>query len=79
MDPEQTKERIWYAHSIAGMPPETWQTLEAHLCAVAERAEQFATAFGAGEWGFLAGFWHDVSAKGCCKRAGSRQGTREGA
>ncbi|RLB51630.1 MAG: CRISPR-associated endonuclease Cas3'' [Deltaproteobacteria bacterium] len=37
-----------------------WEPLTAHLQAVANRAEQFASAFGAGEWGRLAGLWHDL-------------------
>jgi CRISPR-associated endonuclease/helicase Cas3 len=31
-----------------------------HLAGVAERAGRFAAAFGAGEWGRLAGLWHDL-------------------
>ncbi len=49
----------YYAHSNDG-PPETWQPLDAHLRAVAEKAAEFAAAFGASQWGFLAGLWHDV-------------------
>jgi CRISPR-associated endonuclease/helicase Cas3 len=50
----------YYAHSLDGKPPKDWQPLEEHLKNVAEMARSFATAFGAGEWGYLAGLWHDV-------------------
>jgi CRISPR-associated endonuclease/helicase Cas3 len=50
----------YYAHSIEDKPPEDWQPLEVHLKNVAEKARTFADAFGAGEWGYLAGLWHDV-------------------
>lgn len=51
--------REYYAHSLPGKPPEEWQRLEYHR-AVAELARGFADAFGAGEWGYLAGLWHDL-------------------
>jgi CRISPR-associated endonuclease/helicase Cas3 len=50
----------YYAHSLEGKPSEDWQPLEVHLKNVAEMARTFADAFGAGEWGYLAGLWHDV-------------------
>jgi len=51
----------FYAHSLPDDPdPRHWQTLEAHLQGVAEKAADFANAFGAGEWGYLAGLWHDL-------------------
>jgi CRISPR-associated endonuclease/helicase Cas3 len=31
-----------------------------HLLAVAELAKQFAAGFDSGEWGYLAGLWHDL-------------------
>lgn len=49
-----------YAHSKDGEPPERWQPLEDHLRGVAELARSFADDFGAGEWGYLAGLWHDL-------------------
>jgi CRISPR-associated endonuclease/helicase Cas3 len=49
-----------FAHSLAGRPESEWEELEAHLRAVAVRAEEFAAAFEAGEWGRLAGLWHDL-------------------
>jgi CRISPR-associated endonuclease/helicase Cas3 len=50
----------FYAHSIEGKPEDHWQTLEDHLCNVAEMAGNFAAKFGAGDWGYLAGLWHDL-------------------
>ena len=49
-----------YAHSLAGRPESEWERLEAHLLAVSILAEGFAAAFEAGEWGRLAGLWHDL-------------------
>jgi len=54
------EKRQWYAHSREGMPPETWQTLEAHLLGVAIQSQTFADTFGCGAWGYLAGLWHDL-------------------
>ena len=53
-------DKIFYAHSKEGEPPERWQVLEEHLKNVAEMAQGFAEKFGAGEWGYLAGLWHDL-------------------
>lgn len=50
----------YYAHSRAERPEAEWQPLETHLSAVASIAREFADAFGAGEWGYLAGLWHDL-------------------
>ena len=50
----------YYAHTLEGEPPDKWQTLEEHLRGVAERAESFATAFGAGEEARVAGWLHDL-------------------
>ncbi|HTQ80920.1 MAG TPA: CRISPR-associated endonuclease Cas3'' [Thermoanaerobaculia bacterium] len=49
-----------YAHTREGRPETEWEELLPHLGAVAELAEGFAAAFGAGEWGRLAGWWHDL-------------------
>ncbi|MEJ2080555.1 MAG: CRISPR-associated endonuclease Cas3'' [Acidobacteriota bacterium] len=49
-----------YAHTLHGRPPAEWQGLLDHLRGVAKRAEQYASAFGAGDWGKLAGLWHDL-------------------
>ncbi len=48
------------AHSVRGAPECEWETLDAHLRAVAEYAGTFARAFQAEEWGRLAGLWHDL-------------------
>lgn len=50
----------FYAHSLAGEPPEKWHDLEEHLRQVAELAACFATEFSAAEWAYLAGLWHDL-------------------
>jgi len=50
----------YYAHSIDGADKSKWQPLEAHLKQVAELARGFAAEFGSGEWGYLAGLWHDL-------------------
>lgn len=50
----------YYAHSKDGCPPEEWQVLEEHLENVAEMARGFASVFNAGDWGYLAGLWHDL-------------------
>jgi len=50
----------FYAHSKEGEPPENWHRLEDHLKGVAELARGFANEFGAGDWGYLAGLWHDL-------------------
>jgi CRISPR-associated endonuclease/helicase Cas3 len=52
--------RKYYAHSLPGRPPEEWQPLEEHLKNVAELAKSFAESFGAGDWAYLAGLWHDL-------------------
>jgi CRISPR-associated endonuclease/helicase Cas3 len=52
--------REYYAHSLPGKPPEEWQRLEEHLRAAAEKARELAEVFGAGEWAYLAGLWHDL-------------------
>ncbi len=49
-----------YAHSLEGRPESEWEELEDHLQAVAKQAEKLAAAFEAGEWGRLAGLWHDL-------------------
>ncbi len=50
----------YYAHTKDGDTPEHWQPLEEHLKAVADLAEANAYKFGSGEWGRLAGQWHDL-------------------
>jgi CRISPR-associated endonuclease/helicase Cas3 len=49
-----------YAHSLPGETPERWERLEVHLQEVSELAGELSQAFGAREWGELAGWWHDL-------------------
>lgn len=57
----ENKNRVGYfAHSCEGNPPSEWQPLVAHLRATAEIAAGFAQPFGAAEWAYLAGLWHDL-------------------
>ncbi|MHB8989312.1 MAG: CRISPR-associated helicase Cas3' [Desulfobulbia bacterium] len=51
---------IYYAHSTESADKINWQTLSGHLAGVAEKAEIFAAAFGAEEWGRCAGLLHDA-------------------
>jgi hypothetical protein len=37
----------FYAHSLAGRPPENWEPLEDHLRLVADLVGKFASSFGA--------------------------------
>jgi CRISPR-associated endonuclease/helicase Cas3 len=53
-------DKEYYAHSLDGKPPSEWQPLEEHLKNVAEIARSFAEDFGAGNWGYVAGLWHDI-------------------
>jgi len=50
----------YYAHSLDGKPPSEWQPLDEHLKNVAKMARSFAEGFGAGDWAYLAGLWHDI-------------------
>ena len=58
MDPAISEK--YFAHSLPGRPPLEWQPLDVHLKNVAELAREFAEDFGVGEWGYLAGLWHDL-------------------
>ena len=58
-------QKKYYAHSLEGRPPSEWQPLDEHLRNVAEMARSFASVFGAGDWGYLTGLWHDL---GKCSR-----------
>ncbi|HEV8578948.1 MAG TPA: CRISPR-associated endonuclease Cas3'' [Thermoanaerobaculia bacterium] len=51
---------LFFAHSLEGRPESEWEGLEEHLQKVAQLASCFAAEFGAGEWGRLAGLWHDL-------------------
>ncbi|HYU34933.1 MAG TPA: CRISPR-associated endonuclease Cas3'' [Thermoanaerobaculia bacterium] len=50
----------FYAHSLQNRSETDWEDLEQHLHEVASLAMEFAAAFDAGEWGRLAGLWHDL-------------------
>ena len=47
-----------FAHTTTDGRP--WEPLEDHLREVADLAGKFADAFGAKDWGHLAGLWHDL-------------------
>lgn len=51
---------IHYAHTLPGTPESKWERLEHHLIAVATSTQDFASIFGAGAIGQLAGLWHDI-------------------
>lgn len=48
-----------FAHT-KGTDQSEWELLYEHLRGVAERAEQFAQKFEAGDWGKTLGLWHDL-------------------
>ncbi len=50
----------YYAHSTDNPDKSDWQELDEHLEAVAALAAQFASAFGAEQWGRAAGLLHDT-------------------
>ena len=50
----------FYAHSKEGRPKEEWQLLEEHLKSVAEKAEKCAAKFQSADWGWNAGWLHDL-------------------
>ena len=50
----------YFIHTLPGKPPADWQPLEQHLKETAEKAKEFASAFGAGDWGYIAGLLHDI-------------------
>lgn len=53
-------DKEFYAHSTDSPDKSDWQTLDEHLEGVARLAEEFATVFGAGDWGRFAGLLHDA-------------------
>ncbi len=57
---EKQQDPHFFAHSKPDRPLSEWQSLEDHLTNVAGMASRFASTFGAGEWGYLAGIWHDL-------------------
>ncbi len=48
-----------FAHTTAG-PPDEWESLPKHLAEVAHHAARLADTFDAGDWGRIAGRWHDI-------------------
>lgn len=60
-------QHVFFAHTDPSHPGKRhgedgaeWQLLEDHLIGTAELARQFAATFGAGDWGYIAGLWHDL-------------------
>lgn len=60
-------DRVYYAHTDPAHPGKgpdepgvRWQTLEEHLRQTAQLSKDFASAFGADEWGYIAGLLHDL-------------------
>jgi len=53
-------DKRFFAHTIQGLGPESWERLIPHLVGTAERARDFAAAFGCGEMGYAAGLLHDL-------------------
>jgi CRISPR-associated endonuclease/helicase Cas3 len=51
---------VYYAHSTSRPDRADWQPLCAHLQNVANLARDRAAKFGAGEWGYVLGLWHDL-------------------
>lgn len=50
----------FYAHSVEGEAVEERHFLDEHLKVTGELAASFAAEFECGEWGRLAGLWHDM-------------------
>ncbi|MCI5144613.1 MAG: CRISPR-associated endonuclease Cas3'', partial [Candidatus Electrothrix sp. AR3] len=50
----------YYAHSRENHPLKKWQSLETHLDNVAQLCQSFADQFNAGQWGEVAGKFHDL-------------------
>jgi CRISPR-associated endonuclease/helicase Cas3 len=50
----------FFAHIRSGFLSTDRQFLEDHLKNVAEMARKFASEFGAEDWGYFAGLWHDI-------------------
>jgi len=53
-------DNLKYAHSMKFRPREEWHRPEDHPSETTRLAGSFAAEFGAGEWGYLAGLWHDL-------------------
>ncbi|HMP72512.1 MAG TPA: CRISPR-associated helicase Cas3' [Kiritimatiellia bacterium] len=52
--------KVRYARTRSGTPLEQGQTLGEHATGVAETCRDFASLFGAGEWGYFLGMAHDL-------------------
>jgi CRISPR-associated endonuclease/helicase Cas3 len=50
----------FYAHTNGTADKKKWQLLKEHLENTANLAKIFADKFNAGEWGHIAGIWHDI-------------------
>lgn len=52
----------FHAHTHPEFPHDEsmWEPLDRHLMEVAAMTRSFCTAYGAEEWGYLAGLWHDL-------------------
>jgi len=52
----------FYAHTHPDHPDDEskWEPLERHLREVAELTREYSHAFGAENWGWFAGLWHDL-------------------
>lgn len=53
-------ENEFYAHSLPEKPELYWQGLREHLEVCARLAAEFSSVFGASDWGYVAGLWHDM-------------------
>jgi CRISPR-associated endonuclease/helicase Cas3 len=49
-----------FAHSVEGRSPADWEPLADHLNRVSALSAEFCEAFQSGQWGRLAGLWHDL-------------------
>jgi CRISPR-associated endonuclease/helicase Cas3 len=54
------EERPYFAHSTSRRDRADWQPLREHLHQVGALARERAAKFGAGDWGYLLGLWHDL-------------------
>ncbi|HHW18969.1 MAG TPA: CRISPR-associated helicase Cas3' [Firmicutes bacterium] len=51
---------MYWAHSRNDIAKDQWQPLKVHLLEVAEKAREFASAFGGQEFAWVAGLCHDI-------------------
>lgn len=64
MTTDEAEHESYYAHTHDRRPRQEWHLLDEHLKSVAETASRFAAAFGAPDWGYAAGLWHDLGKYG---------------